>query len=161
MASNIDYLIPALRMELWDLNPASYRYTDAWLSTSLVVAVKSLQRWWSNRYLVDSTDTVISRNTSSTFDLVSPPLVETSDEMPIILMAAYLIKSGELEANSWNVSTWRDAEYYVSNTEGGRMKDISLQRTWDRLLEYLKPPQKRLNAGVRVSFDDFGADETT
>lgn len=147
-------------MELWDVDPATYRYTDAWLSVALIIATKALQRWWNNKYVVDSTDTVVSRSSAVTFTFNSPPVIQTFDEMPIILMAAYLIKSGELEANSWNVSTWRDAEYYVSNTEGGRMKDISLQRTWDRLLDILKPPQKRLGAGSRIGFDDFGADET-
>jgi len=161
MASNIDYLTPMLRMELWDVDPAAYRYTDVWLSTALVVSVKSLQRWWNNRYLVDSTNTVVSRNADITYTFAEPPIIESSDEMPLILMAAFLIKNGTLENSSWSVSTWRDAEYYVSNTEGGKLKDTSLQRTWERLLSYLKPPSKRLNAGSRVSFDGIGADETT
>ena len=160
MASNIDYLIPVFRLEIGDLDPTAYRYTDEWLSTALVAAVVALQRWWSNKYLVDSTYTVVSRNPDITFTFDEPPVIQTPDETPVVLMATYIIKDGSLENSAWSTSTWRDAEYYVSNVEGGRMRDASLQRTWDRLLMYLKPPQKRLNAGVRDAFD-FGADETT
>ena len=160
MASNIDYLIPVFRLEIGDLDPTAYRYTDEWLSTALVAAVVALQRWWSNKYLVDSTYTVVSRNPDITFTFDEPPVIQTPDETPVVLMATYIIKDGSLENSAWSTSTWRDAEYYVSNVEGGRMKNASLQRTWDRLLMYLKPPQKRLNAGVRDAFD-FGADETT
>lgn len=157
--SGVEYLIPALRMELGDINPLSYRYTDEWLKVALIVSIKALQRWWRSRYLVDDETQIISRNPLSTFEFDEPPTITTDDEMPIILMAAVLVKDGSLENNSWNVSTWRDAEYYVSTVEGGRQKDASLQRTWDRLLLYMKPPQKRLNAGIRESFN-FGSDET-
>lgn len=160
MASNISYLIPILRLELGDINPASYRYTDEWLDVALVASVKALQPWWDNKYLVDSTNLIVSRNPDKTFTFAEPPVIQTSDETPIVLMAVYIIKDGSLESSAWNISTWRDAEYYVSNVEGGRLRDASLQRTWDRLLAYLKPPQKRLNSGSRESFN-FGADETT
>lgn len=160
MTTNLDYLIPVLRLELGDINPASYRYTDEWLSNALVASVIALQRWWNDKYLVDDTRTVVSRNSAITFTYAEPPVIQTPDETPVVLMATYIVKDGSLEANAWNVGTWRDAEYYVSNVDGGRLRDSSLQRTWDRILMYLKPPQKRLNAGVRESFD-FGADETT
>jgi hypothetical protein len=160
MASNLSYLIPVLRLEIGDINPASYRYTDDWLDNALVGAVVALQRWWNDKYLVDVTRTVVSRNPASSFSYAEPPVIQTSDETPVVLMATYIIKEGSLEANAWNIGTWRDAEYYVSNIDGGRIRDAGLQRTWDRLLLYMKPPQKRLNAGARDSFD-FGADETT
>jgi hypothetical protein len=158
--SNISYLIPALRLYIWDVDSTAYRYTDEWLDASLINAVKSLQRWWNNKYLVDETDLVVSRSSTYMFSFDEPPLIQTSDETPLILMAAIVIKSGVLENSSWNTSTWRDAEYYVSNVEGGRMKQSSVKGDWDRLLMYLKPPQKRLNPGAREAFD-FGADETT
>lgn len=147
-------------MELWDIDPLNYRYTDEWLDVALVSAVKSLQRWWLNRYLVDSTNLIISRGTSSVFVQAEPPVIDAADEMPLILMAAFLVKEGSLENSAWSTATWRDAEYYVSNVEGGKLRDAGLKRTWDRLLMYLKPPQKRLNSGAREAFN-FGADETT
>lgn len=158
--SNLSYLIPILRLELGDIDPTSYRYTDAWLDTALVASVVSLQRWWNNKYLVDSTYTVVSRNADITFSMDEPPVIQTMDETPVVLMAVLITKEGSLENSAWSTSTWRDAEYYVSNVEGGRLRDAGLRRTWDRLLMYLKPPQKRLNAGAREAFN-FGADETT
>lgn len=157
--SNIDYLIPVLRLELGDIDPTAYRYTDEWLSTALASSIISLQRWWNNKYLIDETYTVVSRNADLTFTLDEPPVIQTSDETPVVLMAVYIIKDGGLESSAWSTATWRDAEYYVSNVEGGRLRDAGLKRTWDRLLMYLKPPQKRLNAGVREEFN-FGSDET-
>jgi hypothetical protein len=158
--SNLSYLINILRLELGDINPLSYRYTDEWLDTALVASVVALQRWWSNKYLVDETYTLVSRNPDITFTFDEPPVIQTSDETPVVLMATYIIKDGSLENSAWSTSTWRDAEYYVSNVEGGRMRDAGLQRTWDRLLMYLKPPQRRLSPGAREAFN-FGADETT
>ncbi len=158
--TNISYLLPYLRLEIGDIDSTNYRYTDEWLDIALVQSIKSLQRWWRNRYLVDETNLIVSRGADSTFVQAEPPVIDASDEMPIILMAAFLVKEGSLENSAWSTVTWRDAEYYVSNVEGGRMRDTSLQRTWDRLLMYLKPPQKRLHAGVREPFN-FGADETT
>lgn len=158
--SNISYLIPVLRVKLWDVNPAAYRYTDVWLDVALVTAIKSLQRWWRSRYLVNSTDTIVSRNTEYVFGFVEPPVIQSSDERIVILMASIIIKEGSLEASSWNTTSWRDAEYYVSNTEGGRLKEGSLKRDWEELLSLIKSPLKQLSAGTREIFD-FGADETT
>lgn len=152
-------LIPDLRAYLGDTNLSAFRYTDEWLYAALVMAVKSLQRWWRNRYLFDTSGKYIARNPNSTFTFASPPEIEDADQRALILMASVIIKSGQLENSSWSTSTWRDAEYYVSNVEGGRMKDISLKRDWDELLSILKPPQRRLNVGAREAFN-FGSDET-
>lgn len=158
--SNLTYLIPQLRIHLWDTDSTQYRYTDEWLDVALITAVKSLQRWWNNRYLVDSTNTIVSRNPAITFTLNEPEVIESSDERAIVLMAAILVKGGILENASWNINTWRDAEYYVSNIESGRIKETGLKRDWDELLLILKPPQKRLSPGARLPMT-FGADETT
>lgn len=155
---NLDYLIPALRLHLWDVDPTAYRYTDGWLRVALVEGTKFLQRWWYDKYLVD-TDNNVYRNTALTFTYAEPEVIEQPDEVPLILASAILIKSGVLEANSWAAGSWRDAEYAVSNIESGRLKEGGIGRDWDRLLMYLKPPTKRLNAGTRISLDGIGADE--
>lgn len=155
---NLDYLIPSLRLHLHDIDSTAYRYTDGWLRVSLVTAVISLQRWWSNKYLVDSTYNVY-RNDLWTYTMAEPEVIQQFDETPVILMASFLIKSGVLESNSWSIGSWRDAEYAVSNIESGRIKDAGLMRDWNMLLMYMKPPQKRLNPGSRVSFEGIGADE--
>ena len=156
--SNISYLIPILRVKLWDI-AVPYRYLDEWLDVALVSAIKSLQRWWSNKYLVDSTNLVVSRNPEMAFTLAEPPVIETSDERIVVLMAAILVKEGTLESSAWSTSTWRDAEYYVSNIEGTKTRESGLKRDWDELLSLIKSPQRRLSSGARESFD-FGSDET-
>jgi len=157
--SNLSYLIPILRVKLWDI-AVPYRYTDEWLDIALIASIKALQRWWTNKYLVDSTNTTVSRNPDIVFTLDEPPVIETSDERIVILMASIVVKEGTLENSAWSTNTWRDAEYYVSNIEGTKSRESGLKRDWDELLSLIKPPQKRLSSGARETFD-FGADETT
>lgn len=149
--TNLDYLIDTLRFQLGDITPATYRYLDAWLRTALVTAVKGLQRWWGAKYLIDDTTYYVYRNTEKTFDFDEPPVIQDSDERPLILMASILVKSGQLEANSWNVGSWRDAEVSVSNIEGGRLKSTSLGMDWEELKAYIMPPTRRLSGALRVA----------
>lgn len=158
-AINLDYLLPELRIHLWDIEPTGYRYTDGWLRVALVSSVKALQRWWRNRYLIDDTNNAY-RNPESTFDIDSTEVIATNDERPVILMASILVKSGVLENNSWSIGSWRDAEYAVSNIASKDAKEKGIDRDWNQLLMYLRPPTKRLMGGGRLTFD-FGADETT
>lgn len=158
-AINLDYLLPDLRLMLGDTNSASYRYLDGWLRVSLVSAVKSLQRWWGDRYLVDDTNNVVRNTNSYTFTDDEPEILEAEDEVIVLLMAKLIIQDGSLEASAWNLGSWRDAEYAVSNIASGNIRDAGIKRTWERLLAYIKPPTMRLNAGTRVSFEDFGSSE--
>jgi len=155
--AGVEYLIPVLRVYLGDTNPLTYRYLDEWLKVSLLASIKALQRWWKIRYTVDILTGVVSRYGNSLFTLEAPPVIMHQDEEPILLMACILIKSGTLQNNSWDVGTWRDAEIYVSNIEGGKLKDLSIKADWDRLRQYLKPPQNRLSPGARDSM--LGANE--
>jgi len=140
---NLSYLIPRLRLHLGDIDATSYRYLDEWLGLSLVAAIETLQPWWNYKYLVDENDDVY-RNTTVRFLHSEPPVIERGDIRPIILMAAIIIKSGQLENLSWSVGAWRDAEISYSNIEASRRKDEMLQRDWTELTNILKPPQKRL-----------------
>lgn len=130
-STNLDYLIEPLRQELGDTDATSYRYIDDWLQTALITSVKALQRWWRDKYELDDDNNV-------TID------IENRDERPIILMAGILVRSGQLEANSWNVGSWRDAEYAVSNIEGNKAKESGLKLAWQELLMYMLPPSKKL-----------------
>ena len=149
--TNLDYLLPALRLHLGDTDPATYRYIDSWLRIALVSAVKALQRWWGAKYLVDDTTLAVSRSTDYIFDFDEPPLIMDSDERPLILMASILIKSGSLESNSWNVGSWKDAEIAVSNIEGSRAKQFGIGMDWDELKSYILPPTKRLSTALRIA----------
>ena len=154
MATTLIYLIPYLRLQLGDINPASYRYDDTWLEISLQLSVKSLGRWWNFKYLLD-TNNEIYRNPNTVFLFPEPPIIEVYDERAIILMASIIIKEGSLENNSWNVSSWKDAEISYSNLEGNRAKLESLKKDWDELLEILTPPTKRLAYPTKSSLPGY------
>ena len=142
-STNLDYLIDSLRLHLGDMDSGSYRYTDEWLRTALVMSIKALQRWWDYKYLVD-TDYDVYRNQHWDYLFPEPPIIEHGDEEPVVLMASILTKEGSLENNSWNVGSWRDAEIAYSNIEGNKAKLASLEKDWEALTGMLKPPTKRL-----------------
>ena len=155
--TDLDYLIPSLRWKLGDIDSTQYRYMDEWLRVALVSALKTLQRWWGIKYLIDDTTYIVSRYTGSTFTFDEPPVIQQQDEMPIVIMAAILTKEGTLENSSWSTGSWRDAEVAVSNIEGGRMKEAMMQRLWEELLFYINPPTKRLVGVIRTEIP--GAEE--
>jgi hypothetical protein len=142
-ATNYDYLIDALRLHLGDTNPASYRYLDEWLRTALMYSIKTLQRWWNYKYLIDS-NYDIYRNPNISFLFPEPPIIQTVDERPIVLMASIIIKQGALENSSWATGSWKDYEISYSNIESGKMKEFSLKSDWDELTSLIKQPSKRL-----------------
>ena len=154
VVTNLDYLIDALRLHLGDIDPASYRYTDEWLRTSLVMSVKALMRWWNYNYLID-TNYDAYRNANITYLFPEPPIIEYGDEEIIILMASIVIKEGSLESNSWAVGSWRDAEISYSNIEGNRSKEGSIDRDWKLLTDILKPPVKRLAQARKQSLKGY------
>jgi hypothetical protein len=151
--TNLDYLIDFVRVQVGDLTPP-YRYTDDMLRTTLVAAVQDLQRWWNNRYMLDSSYNVY-RNPNMEFLVPEPPIIQDADIKPIKLMASIIIKSGTLENMSYSFGSWRDAEVSYSNIEGGRQKDTSLQRDWDELYAIMLPPTKRLAGAIKGSLPGY------
>jgi len=145
-SSNLDYLIDALRLHMYDIDSSSYRYEDSWLLTSLVAGVKALMPWWNSKYVIDTSNNV-ARNSawdSDKYEFDSPPIVQINDERPIILMAGMIIKGGTLENNAWDYGSWKDDEIQYSNIEGGKQKNQSLKRDFEELSGYLTPPTKKL-----------------
>lgn len=148
----LSYLLPMLRQKLGDTDSTNYRYLDEWLTIALDGAILELMRWWQSKYLVDLDTHEVSRNSDYLyFTDDSPPIVQLQDITPIILMASIIVKSGELEGNSWNVGSWRDTEVSVSNIEGSRAKDSSLEKDYRQLEQLLKPPSKQLSLGYRAT----------
>lgn len=140
---NLSYLIPRLRLHIGDIDSTSYRHLDEWLRLALIASIESLQTWWNYKYLINEDDDVY-RNPYRRFLHSEPPVVERGDIKPVVLMAAIIIKTGDLENLSWNVGAWRDAEISYSNIEASRRKDETLKRDWNELTSILKTPQKRL-----------------
>ena len=154
ISGSLDYLLPRLRAQLGDTDSTAYRYLDEWLRVGLVSAVKAMQRWWADRYTVDESTNEVTRDTVFTFLEAEPPIIQHRDERPIILMASILIKSGQLENNSWGVGSWKDAEIAVSNIEGNKAKTFSYGMDWTELQMYILPPTKKLFVPVRQSLPD-------
>ncbi len=155
VSTDLDYLIPELRVRIGDTDET--RYMDEWLRVSLVSALKALQRWWRVRYTIDETTYVVSRYSGSTFEFDEPPVIQQKDSLPIVIMAAILTLDGSLEGSAWTVGSWRDAEVSVSNIESGRLRNSSLARMWDELQMYILPPTKGLFGVVRSEIP--GAEE--
>lgn len=141
--TTVTYLLPKLRLHLGDIS-TPYTYLDQWLELSLVASVESLQRWWNYKYLLNTSDEVYRNTKSTLFLFPEPPVIQDSDERPIILMAGIIIKGGDLQNLSWNVGAWRDAEISYSNIEGSRTKRQALQSDWEELKSLLPEPTKRL-----------------
>ncbi len=152
--TDMTYLVRRLRLQLGDLDATTYRYTDDQLQLTLIAAVEALQPWWDFRYLLNDSDEVY-RNESVNFKYAEPPVIQRSDIRPIILMASIISKSGSLENMAYSIGSWRDAEVAYSNIEGGKSKDKSLQRDLDELNNILKPPQKKLFGGSKVSLPGY------
>lgn len=159
VATDLDYLIPELRFRIGDTDSTAYRYLDSWLRVALVSALKALQRWWRVRYTIDETTYVVSRWENSTFEQDAPPTIMQRDEIVILTMASFLIKTGTLQNSAWSTGSWRDAEIAVSNIEAGRIRDASLLRDWDELMMYLTPPNKKLFVPTRDTIP--GAEENS
>jgi hypothetical protein len=145
MSQNVDYLIPYLRLKLGDINPASYRYLDEWIKTSLLLSIRTLGRRWDNKYVVTDSG-IVTRNITYIdweFD-ESSGTIQDKDENPILLQAALIILEGSLENSAWDIGSWRDAEISVSNIEQGRLRDGTIIKMQTELDSILKPPIKRL-----------------
>lgn len=142
--TSLDYLIPYVRLNIGDTNPATYRYTDEWIGIALVAAIKTLGSWWREKYLLTS-DNLVYRNTDVIDEVVGDePVIMSKDERPIVLMASIVMLQGSLENSAWNIASWKDAEISYSNLEGGKLRNTNLERLWDELKYLMLPPTKRL-----------------
>jgi hypothetical protein len=150
------YLVPYIRLAIGDINPLAYRYTDTWVDVALEASITSLARWWNARYLLDANKDVY-RNTyiPNAFTDLEPPVIQISDERPIILMASIIILEGSLESSAWNIGYWKDNEISVSNIEQGRLRTDTLKRMWDELNSLILPPTKRLAKARKQSLPGF------
>lgn len=153
--TTLDYLLPVIRAKIGDEDSTAYRYVDEWLVASMLAAVSSLERWWGSKYTADTDALTVERNELYTaFVTDEPPVIQKYDEYIIILMASIIIKTGQLEKESWGLGRWKDAEISVSNIAAGDAKKFGIEEDWKELLSYLKPPIKRLFPATRTSFPE-------
>jgi hypothetical protein len=142
MATYVDSLTQFLRLKIGDTNPATYRYMDEWLEQSLILSIKSLSRWWKNKYTVTDAG------------LISSDL-EDGDDYIIVLMASLIILEGSLENSAWSTVSWKDQEISFSNLESGRLRDSNLKRIKEELELLLLPPVKRLATARKNSLSGY------
>jgi hypothetical protein len=149
--TDLDFLIWSVRRKVGDLTEP-YTYSDELIRSYLVEALRVLGGRWRNRYLIDG-DYVVTRNTSiTTFTITSPPVIEQQDQEIIALQAAIMIKSNAVYDSSWDVASWKDNEIAYSNIQGGKIRDLSLDRDI-ALLEALL--DKNLHPGKTQSLPGF------
>ncbi len=152
LESNIDYLIPYLRLKLGDLNAT--RYETAWLRTALLLAVRVSQRYLNNKYLIDDQNNVY-RNPSYPYFTQEYGIIEARDEPVIVLLAAIIVLEGSLENSAWDAVSWRDNEVAFSNLEQFRTRGEVLNKLVDELNSLLLPPVKRLAKPLKVGMPGY------
>jgi hypothetical protein len=141
--TTVNFLIPAVRLRIGDMDATAYRYADSWILTALVLSVKTLQKYWNYKYLVNDVNEVY-RNEHTSFLFPEPPVIQNSDEGVIVLMAAIIMLEGSLENSAWSAVSWRDAEISFSNLEQFRSRDTLLGRLLKELSEIIKAPTLKL-----------------
>lgn len=136
-------LIPSLRVYLGD-SEVPYEFSNALLLEALVESCKSLMRYWNFRYLIDSNDCV-SRNPEFTYSIISPPIIQYSDEHAFILLAAIIIKMAKLTDTFWDLGAWKDEEISHSMYQGGTTLGKNIRKDWKELQYWLRKRLYRTN----------------
>lgn len=172
--SDLDYLIPALRVHLWDLATPPV-YTDEFLRFGLLVGLKSIMQRWNRRYYPNYEDIIssgvddvtgsgwvtssgfwdIERNPDDYFVDADPPTIMYGDERPIVLAAAIAIKSGMMYTLASTAVSWRDEEISFNNVAGVGMQEKSLARDLDELDKLLPERRNRLAQAKKQSLLGF------
>lgn len=124
-------LIPSLRVYLGD-SEVPYEFSKAVLLDALIEACKALMHYRNFRYLIDSANCV-TRNPRHTYSIVSPPIIQYSDEQAFILLAAIIIKMAKLTDTFWDIGAWKDEEISYSMYGGGTVLGKSIRRDWKEL----------------------------
>ncbi len=145
--TDVDYLIPALRLHLWDISE-SPTYSNDTLKRALLIGLKSLMPRWNSRYIPSYNSTTnnwdVSRNPNDKFKHASPPVIMYMDERPIVLAAAVAFNSGLIYQVAGNAVSWRDEEVSFSNITGAKLTEASVIRDIDELGKLVPDRRKRL-----------------
>lgn len=152
--TNLDYLITPLRLTIGDFDEP-YTYSDDNLRTRLTYAVKALAPRWNNKYLINNDTNYVERNPNTTYLMSDPPLIQYSDERPIILQAAIDIINTALYTLSATAVSWKDDEVSYSNKDSLVAYQASLMRYLNELDSLLPAAQQRLASTRKSSLPGF------
>jgi len=129
-ASNLDYLVTPLRFHIGDIDETLF--SDTVLLTGLVNGVKMIANRWSSKYLIYASGIDASclgytpsvndvyRNCAFNFQSSSPPIVEQSDEIAIILAASILVRRSVITSSVSAFSNWTTPDLSYSNVQSSR-----------------------------------------
>lgn len=166
--TNLDYLIPNVRIRFGDLTGATY--SDTILRTALVNAVGFLQPRWQSKYQIYTTPirvdpqpiTVPSgnilantshgqtyipdglvegdvfRNPYVVFSQQSPPIIQSEDEEAIVLAAVYLLRSVQISSSLTGFVSWSTEDIRYSNLGSERGLGKLLEQDLFNLNDYFK-----------------------
>jgi len=156
--SDLDYLLPALRMHIWDISEPS-TYSDGTLRRALVTGLKLLMSRWNSRYIPtynsSSLNWDVARNAADVFKHAAPPTIMYMDERPIVLAAAIALNSGYVYHAAAGTVSWRDEEISFSNIAGSKLQEASLLRDIDELNKLVPDRRKRLATTKRQELPGF------
>jgi hypothetical protein len=139
--TNLDYLIPIVRVHVGDTTGT--QFSDNLVRTALVYGVKALGQKWANRYFIYSNDMAISateintpsgivtvamlpneydafRNTYQPFTSSEPPVIEQTDETPIILSAALGVRRSVITSSMTAFTNWSTPDLSYSNVQASK-----------------------------------------
>jgi hypothetical protein len=174
--SNLDYLIVPVRMHIGDI--AGDVFSNALILTSLVFSVKWLQNRWNNRYLVYTSNMLVSgttvntpdgqctlatlpgvhdvfRNCAITFTSEATPVIDQDDEYPIVIAASILLRRSVITSSLTAFSNWSTPDLSYSNVSSHRALMDLMNADLKALDEFFK---KRLASPQKSSFP-IAADE--
>jgi hypothetical protein len=156
-ATNLDHLIPNVRIRFGDLTGATY--SDTIIRTALVNAIGYLQPRWQSKYQIFTDSIVVDpqpagvpsgyllantshgqtyipdgltegsafRNPYVTFVQPYPPTLASEDEEAIVLAAVYLLRSVQISSSLTGFVSW--------STEDIRYSNLGSERGLGKLLE--------------------------
>lgn len=152
---NVSTLLQYLRLKIGDTS-IPYRYVDAWLETALIMSVKTLQRYWRDKYTVSDLGEV-SRNINYQYWIFEETdgVIESADEPVIVIMAAIIILEGSLENSAWDSVSWADSEIRYTNSSSGSLRESNLKRLVDELFSLVVPPTKKLARALKSSLPGY------
>lgn len=156
--TDLDYLIPQLRIHLWDIEDTPI-HSDGTLKLALLAGLKMLMPRWNSRYIPSFNATTenwdVSRNPSDVFTHASPPAIMYGDERPMILAAAIILNSGRLFIIGGDAVSWRDEEISFSNLTGAQLQQASVLRDWEELNKLVPERRQRLARTKRQELPGF------
>jgi hypothetical protein len=165
--TNVDYLIPDLRLVYGDLTGSTF--SDTIMRTALVNGVKFLQRRWVSKYQV-YTETILTdpqpaaiagyvyantidgqayipsglaegsvfRNPFVTFTQYSPPIIQSEDEVAIVLAAKLLLRRSQVASSASAFVSWKTEDISYSNLGSERSLTKLLESDQKELDDYFR-----------------------